>query len=483
MKTLHLNSLSLNKRIIDAHLMIGLGCIFTCIVATVLLAIQGSLLDHISVIVALPLLILCISTFLFRKSLRTYTLIEKQLQRVGTHQTNTVASLRQLRETDTVSRGWNLIASLLERVHRENSLVEKLDRLFSTNVGKNWQEIFDACPDAQFVTNAELIIRSSNLAFHNTLCERQISAVENLSLHAFLIGLLGSGMEAIVQQALAIDCNCSIELPCSEELSDGVWMLSRHAFKDPSLAGSSLWILTDITQRRLVEVARDQFVFTATHELRTPLANIRAYAETIAMADEMNVEEQKGFVNIINTEASRLARFIDDLLNISQMEVGAITIDRHETDVMRMLHELKEVVQSLVEKKQQQFELKIPAKLPKLWIDKDKIAGAITNLLSNANKYTPDGGRIRLIVEEDAETLNIHVEDTGYGISSEELPRICQKFFRSQDERVRDETGSGIGLAFSQEVAKLHGGRISIRSELNKGSRFTLTLPLTLKRK
>ncbi len=164
------------------------------------------------------------------------------------------------------------------------------------------------------------------------------------------------------------------------------------------------------------------------------------------------------------------------------MEAGAITLDRHETDVMRMLQELHETIHSLVEKKQQSFECKLPPKLPKLWLDKDKICAAITNLLSNANKYTPVGGEIRMIVEEDGEQLNIHVEDTGYGISEEELPRIAQKFFRSDDERIRDECGSGIGLAFTQEVAKLHGGQLLVQSELNKGSRFTLSLPFSLRK-
>ena len=141
------------------------------------------------------------------------------------------------------------------------------------------------------------------------------------------------------------------------------------------------------------------------------------------------------------------------------------------------MQEVVENITPLVEKKKQLLEVKLPAKLSKLRVDKDKVASAATNLMSNANKYTPEGGQLRLIVEEDGGQVCIHVEDSGIGIAEDELPKLAEKFFRSEDPRVREVTGSGIGLAFSQEVARLHGGQLLIHSELNKGSRFTLSLP------
>jgi signal transduction histidine kinase len=111
-------------------------------------------------------------------------------------------------------------------------------------------------------------------------------------------------------------------------------------------------------------------------------------------------------------------------------------------------------------------------------LDKDKFTAALVNLLSNAVKYTPEHGVVRLIVEVDESHIHFHVDDTGIGIAKDELPRMCEKFFRSRDSRVQGITGSGLGLAFSQEVARLHDGQITVASELNKGSRFTLSLPL-----
>jgi signal transduction histidine kinase len=233
-----------------------------------------------------------------------------------------------------------------------------------------------------------------------------------------------------------------------------------------------------VTQQKLAEKAREQFVFTATHELRTPLANIRAYSETLAMASDIPVEQQQSFYNTINNEATRLARFVDELLNISQMEAGAITIQKHEIELERMLSEILESQRPLAIEKKQTFNVSIGPKLPKVIADKDKLAAAITNLVSNAIKYTPDGGKVAVSVEADNSRVLFAVEDSGIGISADEIPKLGEKFFRSGDERVQTIVGSGLGLAFSQEVARLHGGSISIRSQLHQGSCFTLELPL-----
>ena len=129
-------------------------------------------------------------------------------------------------------------------------------------------------------------------------------------------------------------------------------------------------------------------------------------------------------------------------------------------------------------RKQIDFELRLPPKMPKLNVDKDKVAASLVNLLGNAIKYTPDEGKVRLEVVVNEHDVEFHVEDTGYGISEEELPKLFEKFFRSDDARVREISGSGLGLAFTQDVARLHGGKVTALSELNKGSRFVMTLPL-----
>jgi signal transduction histidine kinase len=142
-----------------------------------------------------------------------------------------------------------------------------------------------------------------------------------------------------------------------------------------------VWTIRDITQQKLAEEMRDQFVDTATHELRTPLANIKAYAETLALADMIDVEQQKQFLNTINSEATRLARFVDDLLSVSSMELGSLSLNKQVTDLTRMLNEVLAKIRPQIEEKQLTFEVAFPEKMPEPELDKDKIAAVLVNLL------------------------------------------------------------------------------------------------------
>jgi two-component system phosphate regulon sensor histidine kinase PhoR len=237
-------------------------------------------------------------------------------------------------------------------------------------------------------------------------------------------------------------------------------------------------MMRDVTQQKLAEEMRDQFVDTATHELRTPLANIKAYAETLALADVIDIEQQKQFLNTINSEATRLARFVDDLLSVSSMELGSLSLNKQVTDLGRMLNEVLAKVRPQVAEKRLALDVVLPEKMPEPEMDKDKIATVLVNLLGNAVKYTPEGGRINFRVNITDRQIEISVEDSGVGIAEQELPKVFDKFFRSQDPRVQEQTGTGLGLALAQEVVRLHGGRITVESEINKGSTFSVLLPL-----
>ncbi len=239
-----------------------------------------------------------------------------------------------------------------------------------------------------------------------------------------------------------------------------------------------VWTVRDVTQQKLAEEMRDQFVDTATHELRTPLANIKAYAETLALADVIDIEQQKQFLNTINSEATRLARFVDDLLSVSSMELGSLSLNKQVTDLSRMLNEVLAKVRPQVDEKQLSLEVALPEKMPEPELDKDKIATVLVNLLGNAVKYTPANGRVTFRVNITDQQIEIGVEDTGVGIAEDELEKVFDKFFRSQDPRVQEQTGTGLGLALAQEVVRLHGGRITVESEINKGSTFSVLLPL-----
>jgi two-component system phosphate regulon sensor histidine kinase PhoR len=245
---------------------------------------------------------------------------------------------------------------------------------------------------------------------------------------------------------------------------------------------SHVWSVRDITQQKLADQMREQFVNAATHELRTPLTNIKAYAETLALSETMDVEQQKSFCNTINEEVSRLSRFVDDLLYLSRMEVGSTPVNPKIASLERVLREAAAKVRPQMDQKKILFDVELPPKLPELVLDKDKITIALVNLLGNAAKYTPATGRVRLHVEVKERNLLIDVEDSGIGISVADLPKILEKFFRSSDPRVQEQTGSGLGLSLTNEIVRLHGGKLTVQSELNKGSRFTVTLPMVFEK-
>jgi two-component system phosphate regulon sensor histidine kinase PhoR len=465
----------LARRLVDRYLMFGLACVFVCLSLSIALSHRGTFLQLAALTVVGPLVLLMVGAIVLRRTVRLNEAIEQQLCRIASASSGVAGALQPLPEPDASAIGWNRILEHLNDQRTSSALETRLASALDTADGKRWKALFNSLGEGVAVSDRNDQVLMANNALAAMLGLEHAEQAVGQKMSDLFATAIGSPMAAV----LGTGGTFSSEVRRGTDLAAGVWKVSRSPVIDDDCEGTTtLWSLRDITQQKLAEEMRNQFVFTATHELRTPLANIKAYAETLATGDDIDVESQKGFYNIINNEATRLARFVDELLNVSQMEAGAVTITRHETDVARLLGEVVENVQPQVKQKELTFESHLPAKIPKLRLDKDKIAAALVNLLGNAVKYTPNKGTVRLLVEADDAQIHFHVEDTGIGIAADELPRLFEKFFRSQDARVQSITGSGLGLAFTQEVARLHGGKIAIKSEINKGSRFTLSLPL-----
>lgn len=255
--------------------------------------------------------------------------------------------------------------------------------------------------------------------------------------------------------------------------------VSRNRLSGRSGDGEGMaWVLTDETQQRLTTESRDQFVMTATHELRTPLTNLQAYAEALQEKDGLEIEQQKEFCNIINSEANRLGRLVDQLLTVSQMEAGSMTINRHELEMLPMIEYTADQLRGHAEQKKMELALNLSAKLPTVLGDRDKLQAALVNLVGNAIKYTPEGGEVVLRCATEERWIRIDVEDNGPGIAESERGKVFDKFFRGSDTRNSDERGNGMGLTFAREIARLHGGDISLESTVGEGSTFTLRLPI-----
>jgi signal transduction histidine kinase len=471
--------LSLTRRLIGQYLMFALAGLFVSIAVMMYLAMRGSLLDASLFTVIAPLVLLAVGAVVLSRTARLNALIEEQLQGAAFVSAPLEQTLRTLPEASPIARAWNNLVEQIRNQQTLSGLESRLSTFGSTVELTRWESLFNSLPDGIAICDRRhnLILANNSARALLRLPTDQLPAGQTILalLEAVLPPEAAQQLNQLASGPVAFSC----ELKKGAELTMGVWRVSRTPLVGQASDDSqSIWMIRDVTQQRLAEEMRNQFVFTATHELRTPLANIRAYSELLATQDEIPLDQQKDFYNIINAEATRLGRFINDLLNISQMETGSFAIKRHETDLERLVEEIVNHVSPQATQKKQRLDCHLPPKCPKIAVDKDKLSAALVNLLGNAIKYTPDEGRVSFRIEPDHDHIRFLVEDSGIGISAEELPRLFQKFFRSSDSRVREITGSGLGLAFSQEVAKLHGGKLSVTSELNKGSLFTLSLPL-----
>lgn len=377
-----------------------------------------------------------------------------------------------------VANGWNMLAEKL-RERRWNESIEQ--SLLANAEGNSHDMVYRMArchTDGLAITDRQGIIRFSNPAWAMlvNLDEKVNTSGQSIFEHLKLESKSG-GKEARERlQHTSSPTTHIVQL--GRTISDGVWRLARIPLDgrahDPE---AFVWILRDHTQQALAEEARDRFVGAATHELRTPLANILAYSETLANA-EMDQDSQREFFNTISSEAQRLNRLLDQLLNLQQMEAGSLTLDRAPCDVLRLIEEACDHMQPLAENRGLKLERRTPPSLPPMRVDKEKIVSLLINLLGNAVKYTLPNGEIKLSVEVQSDSLRIHVEDTGIGIPEDAIDRIFERFYRCQDARTADQVGNGLGLALAKEVALLHGGDLTVQSELNKGSRFTLHLPI-----
>ncbi|HEY0913104.1 MAG TPA: ATP-binding protein, partial [Bradyrhizobium sp.] len=269
----------------------------------------------------------------------------------------------------------------------------------------------------------------------------------------------------------------TVELEQQSENGNGVLRFCIRPVRRGD-ADSAMVIIDDITQQRAAERARNAFINQVTHELRTPLTNIRLHAETAIDDGDADPEIRANCLNVINQESRRLERIVSEMLSVAEIEAGSTSVRRDELYVEALLSELQTEYVAQAAEKKIELMFNIGPKLPKLMADKDKLALAIHNLIGNALKYTPSGGKVTVTVDVREGNLVIDVADTGIGIEPAEAEKIFDRFFRSADPRVGKIVGTGLGLTLAREVMRLHGGDVTVQSEINRGSTFTATMPV-----
>ena len=248
------------------------------------------------------------------------------------------------------------------------------------------------------------------------------------------------------------------------------------AANSPSSAIGTLIVFRDETQEALARKARTDFVSHLSHELKSPLNVLALYSESLLSDAGKSRDHQIEAANVIATEVDRLSSLITGLLSMTQIESGAISPDRSLVKLRDVVSAAYEEAKHLAADKNCTFELNVPKEMNPVFVDKDLIRIAITNLMSNAVKYNKDHGTVTVTVEDTEDALQIRVADTGIGISEEEEAHIFEKFYRSTDERVQTIGGHGLGLALARQIVELHHGKLLLNRDRAEGAEFIINL-------
>jgi len=251
-----------------------------------------------------------------------------------------------------------------------------------------------------------------------------------------------------------------------------------------SLKKETIVVMFDITEFKTLEKIKADIVANVSHELRTPLTAIKGYVETLELVAYENPDERSHFLNIIGRHTDRLINIVSDLLLLSDIERKSTPLGEEsratfeQIDFKESVYSSLEALKSKVEEKGLRVSVDIEENLPKFRGDGFLLGQMFINLIDNAVKYTPEGGTIGVEIKHPDSQFKIEVIDTGIGIPKEHLARIFERFYRVDKTRSRKIGGTGLGLSIVKHIVIMHGGKIEVESEVGKGSRFMITLPL-----
>ncbi|HSO28250.1 MAG TPA: GAF domain-containing protein, partial [Anaerolineales bacterium] len=266
---------------------------------------------------------------------------------------------------------------------------------------------------------------------------------------------------------------------CDEDAMAFLSRLSDHAAI--AIANAQLYAKVEAAN-----MAKSKFVSFVAHELKNPMSSIKGYTELMAkgMAGPIN-DAQASFLATVNANVERMNTIVTDLNDLTKIEVGSLRLEFKTVSIQDVMEDVIRTLRRLIEDKDLEVQVLAPAGLPQVWADKNRITQIMVNLVSNAAKYTPHGGRVTLSAErwisEETQTplevMHVRVQDTGIGIPAADQPRIFEQYFRT-DISKDTASGTGLGLSISKSLVEMQGGRIWFESELGKGTTFHFTVPI-----
>jgi signal transduction histidine kinase len=260
------------------------------------------------------------------------------------------------------------------------------------------------------------------------------------------------------------------------------WAIAKTVmigFIDLMLGAGLLLVYSNVRREMQVSKLKSDFVANVSHELKTPLALIRLFSETLELGRVHTEEKAREYYRVINKESQRLTQLINNILDFSRIEAGRREYNFAKTDVTRVVEEVLDAYRFQIEQHGFQLEVELGEDVPELSVDKEALGQALINLLNNALKYSREEKHVKVEVRRDGRRVLICVSDRGIGIPKSEQKKIFEKFYRAENSLVHETKGSGLGLSLVQHIMEAHGGGVEVESAPGKGSRFSLVLPIS----
>jgi len=239
-------------------------------------------------------------------------------------------------------------------------------------------------------------------------------------------------------------------------------------------------VLHEVTMEKRLENLRREFVANVSHELRGPLSLLQGYVEALADGLAESEEEKQRYLDILLDETLRLRRLVNDLLDLTQLETGNMSMKLENMSAQSLIIRVTERFIPLFKEQRKDLRVSVPENLPLVMGDEDRLQQVLVNLLDNAIKYTPEEGTVKVVAEKAGGMVEISVTDSGPGIPQEELEKVWERFYKADKARIREaEGGTGLGLAIVRSIIQGHGGEVRVTSEKGQGTTFTFTVKVS----
>jgi len=264
-------------------------------------------------------------------------------------------------------------------------------------------------------------------------------------------------------------------------IKDRYWNVIVSALYNQERIRGAVAVLRDMTEERKLDKLRKDFVANVSHELRTPIAMLQGYSEALIDDVAQDEEQRKELAKVIYDESLRMGRLVNELLDLARMEAGYTNLNQEDVAVKPFVERVVHKFSTLAREKNIELTVHLSVDVEFAYMDPDRIEQVLTNLIDNAIRHTPSGGKIIVTVESDEQRLYIEVKDTGSGIPPEDLPFVFERFYKADKARTRGSSGTGLGLAIAKNIIHAHNGEISVESILGEGTAFTISIPVKVR--